>query len=189
MSTCPNQQWITYCRANPNRHGEIGEELTRRHGKITKQSNDSITQTLRATLSTITNDKNTRFTKAEAQIEDNRRQAEANTNILEALQTRIDARECNNSSSSSGGHKRNDQNSVRATATGFTELSLEKEVRDFFLQKVLKAHATDKGFEDFYCPAKPITRNEFFRLAYIQQYTIDDRDIRFKPDLNTGERY
>ena len=35
------------------------------------------------------------------------------------MQTRIDALE-NNSPSSSGGHKRNDENSVRAVATGFT---------------------------------------------------------------------
>ena len=46
---------------------------------------------LRATLSTIKQWKQYTLMKVEAQIEDNTRQFEANTNILEAMQTRIDA--------------------------------------------------------------------------------------------------
>ena len=48
---------------------------------------------------------------------------EGNMNALEATQTRIDARidahENDTSSSSSGGRKENEQNSIRAVATGF----------------------------------------------------------------------
>ena len=55
-----------------------------------------------------------------------------NGNAHEAIQTRIDATEHNKNSSSSGSRKENEQNSVRAAATGFAESSTEEEVREFF---------------------------------------------------------
>ena len=56
--------------------------------KLTRQSHDSIALTLHAAFSTITNDSNTRFLKENAQLEENRKQAETSTNMLEATQTR-----------------------------------------------------------------------------------------------------
>ena len=56
--------------------------------KLTRQSHDSIALTLHAAFSTITNDSNTRFLKVYAQLEENRKQAETSTKILEATQTR-----------------------------------------------------------------------------------------------------
>ena len=54
--------------------------------KFTRQSRDNIAQTLPAALSTMAIESSERFLKAEAQIE-------ANTNILEVMQTRIHALE------------------------------------------------------------------------------------------------
>ena len=54
--------------------------------KFTRQSRDNIAETLPAALSTMAIASSERFLKAEAQIE-------ANTNTLEAMQTRIDALE------------------------------------------------------------------------------------------------
>ena len=48
-----------------------------------------------------------------------------------------------NSSFSSGGHKRNYHNSVRVVATGFTESSLEKDVRG--LKKKSDQRTRDEG--------------------------------------------
>ena len=56
--------------------------------KLTRQSHDSIALTQHAAFSTITNDSNTRFLKENAQLEENRKQAETSTNMLEATQTR-----------------------------------------------------------------------------------------------------
>ena len=56
--------------------------------KLTRQSHDSIALTLHAAVSTITSDSNTRFLKVYAQLDENRKQAETSTNILEATQTR-----------------------------------------------------------------------------------------------------
>ena len=120
---------------------------------LTKHTHESIT----TTSSTKCNANNIRFTIIDAQIEDNARQDEANTNILEIMQTRIDAFESNSSSSSSGCHKRNDQNSIRADAIGFTESPLKKKSERYFLSKVIKEHAMQEGLEDVHCPAKPIT--------------------------------
>ena len=105
------------------RHADSIVEKNQRHGKI----DEAITREHRGTLFTMNKDNNTRFTTVGAQIEEKTRQAEANTNTLEGMQTRIDALESNSRSSSSGGHKRNDQNSVRAVATktdhtGFTTI-------------------------------------------------------------------
>ena len=91
----------------------VVEKIKNDMERSAKQNHVSIAATLRATLSTINTENNTRLTKVEAKIDGNTRQAEATPTILEAMQTRIDALESNNSSSS-GGHKRNDQNSIRA---------------------------------------------------------------------------
>ena len=115
-----HQRHVSPCPESQVNH--VVEQI-KNYEKLAKQSHDSITQTLRATLSTINNDNKMRFTRVEVQIGENTRQVDANTNIPEAMQTRIDARESTKSSSSSGAHKRNDRNSVRAGATGFTELS------------------------------------------------------------------
>ena len=70
------------------------EQLKHDVEKLARQNHESIAAILRG---------DARFTKAGTKIE-------GNTNILEAMQTRIDVLENNNSSSSSGSHKRNDQN-------------------------------------------------------------------------------
>ena len=92
-------------------------------------------------------DNNIRFTKVEAQIEENTRQAEANTNILK-VQTRIDALESYSRSSSSGGHKRNDQNSVRAVATK-TDHTCFSTIRNWQKPKriLAKDHSVQARFE------------------------------------------
>ena len=138
----------------------------------------------------------TRFARVEATIE-------GNTHALEAMQTRIDARidalENSKSSSSSGCRKRNEHNSVRVVAIGFTESSNEEEVREL-LQGMIKKHAMEESLEDTHCPAKPIThaflqfntgmdRNGFLRLTSRQQHTIEQWTIRFRPDLNPEVRY
>ena len=87
--------------------------------RLVKQNHESFAATLRATLPAVRQESNVRSTRVGAKFEDGTRQSEANTNMLEAMQTRIDALESNDSPSSSGGHK--DQNSGRAVATGFTE--------------------------------------------------------------------
>ena len=74
---------------------------------LAKQKNDRITASLGATLSTMKQENNAR--------------TDENANALEAIQTRIDAIEHNTNSSSSGSRKENEQNSVRAVATGFAE--------------------------------------------------------------------
>ena len=60
----------------------------KRRRRKAKKSHDSIALTLHAAFSTITNDSNTRFLKENAQLEENRKQAETSTNMLEATQTR-----------------------------------------------------------------------------------------------------
>ena len=90
-------------------------------------------QKTRAILSTLRQESNARFARVEAKIK-------GNTNAFEAMPTRIDSRidalENNNSSSSSGIHKGSEQNPVGAVATGFTESStVGEEVREFLSQR------------------------------------------------------
>ena len=86
------------------------------------------------TLSTMRQENNARFARVEAKVE-------GNTNALEAMQISIgaiiDVLENSKSSLSSGSRRRNEQNSVRAVATGFTVSSTEEEVREL-LQGVIK---------------------------------------------------
>ena len=76
-----------------------------------------------------------------------------------------------------------------------------KEVREF-LQKVIKEHAMEESLEDAHCPARPITHafllfNKknwqgskcILRLPSWQQYAIEQRTLRFRPDLNLEERF
>ena len=110
-------------------------------------------------------------------------------NAVEATQTRIDARvdalEHSKNSSSSGSRKGNEQNSVRAVATGFSESSTEEVVKEF-LQEVITKHAMEESFEDKQCPAQPMThaflkvntengRNDILRLTIRQQCTNEQR--------------
>ena len=149
-----------------------------------KQNHHQIAATLGATQSTMRQESKARFARVETKIE-------GNTNALEAMQTRIDARidahENNNSSSSSRIREGNEQNSVRAVATNFTESSTEEEVREF-LQRVIKGHAMEETLEDTNCSAKLITQRRIETdFSERQQCTIEQRTIRFKPDLNLEE--
>ena len=178
-STYPTHQWTA----------QSSKSVTHDLERLAKQNHDSFTATLCATLSTLRQESNARFTRVEAKIE-------GHTNTLEAMQTRINALERNDGSSSSGSHQGKAQNSVRAVATGFTESSTAEEVRQFF-PLVIKEHVMEESLEDTQCPANPNThsflplktekdRREFLRLTSRQQYAIEQRTV---PDLNPEERY
>ena len=148
---------------------------------------------LGATLSTMRQENNARLARVEAGIE-------GNTNALEAMQTGIDARidvlENSKSSSSSGSRKGNEQNSVRAVASGFTDSSTEEEVRDFLQgviknmrwKKALKTHVVQPNRHGLLQFKTEKDRNGFLRLTSRQQHSIEQRTIRFKPGMKPEER-
>ena len=104
-----------------------------------------------------------------------------------ATQTRVDARidvfENNSGSSSSGRHAGNEQN---CAAHGRRSV-----------QGVIEKHVVEENHEHTHCPAKPTThaflnskqKRIEMNFPSRQQFTIDQRTIRFKPDLNPEERY
>ena len=170
------------------------EQLEHDMERLAKQKHDSFAATLRATLSTMRQESNARFTRVEAKII-------GNTNAFEAMQTRIDARiDAPENNSRSGSHKGNEQNSVRAVATGFTESSTERKSernlkknwsKNMRWRKALKIHIVQQNRPQI--PIKKFKtekdRNGFVRLTSRQHYTIEQRTIRFKPDLYPEESY
>ena len=129
---------------------------------LAKQHHDNIAATLGATLSTMRQESNARFARVDAKIE-------GNTNALEAMKTRIDARiNAHENILRKPQRKRAKFSSCRSHR--FHRIVHGRRSERIQTRSKPKEHAFEESLQETHCPAKPITH------AFMQFKTEEDRN-------------